>query len=137
MLPSPPASAFHRTFRAENPDIDELGHVNNTVYLRWIQEIATLHWRDTASMEDQELVLWVVSRHEIDYKHPVQLGDEVIVRTWVGAVQGLTFERHTVMQRAIDGQLCAQARTLWIPINPQTHRPQRIRAELRALFSTP
>ncbi len=135
MPSSPPPSPFQRTMAVEAGDIDELGHVNNTVYLRWVQEIATLHWQDVAPEQDQDLLLWVVSRHEIDYKSPAMLGDEVLVRTWVGAAQGLTFERHTAIERAGDERLLAQARTLWIPVNRQTRRPQRLRPELRALFS--
>jgi acyl-CoA thioester hydrolase len=130
-----PTSPFQRTFAVEAHDIDELGHVNNAVYLRWVQEIVTLHWQEVAPNQDKEQLLWVVSRHEIDYKSPAMLGDEVLVRTWVGEVQGLTFERHTTIQRAGDEQFLAQARTLWVPINRQTRRPQRLRPEVRALFS--
>ena len=131
-----PTSAFQSSFQVASHDIDELGHVNNTVYLRWVQEIATRHWQEVAPVEDQQLLLWVVSRHEIDYKRPAKLGNEVLARTWVGAASGLSFERHTTIERAGDGQLLAQARTWWIPINRQTHRPQRVRPDLRALFST-
>jgi acyl-CoA thioester hydrolase len=129
-------TSFERHFPVLPSDIDELDHVNNAVYLRWIQEIATLHWQHLAPPQDQEELLWVVSRHEIDYKHPAKLGDEIHAKTWIGAASGLTFERHTVIHRATDSQLLAQARTLWIPINRQTKQPQRLRAELRALVST-
>ena len=129
------AQAFQRIIGVEAGDIDQLGHVNNTVYLRWVQEIATLHWEAAAPVQDQEQLLWVVARHEIDYKHPALLDDQILVRTWVGAAQGLTFERHTTIQRAGDGQLLAQARTLWIPINRESRRPQRLRPELRPLFA--
>ena len=47
-------------------DIDEQDHVNNTVYLRWVQEVATAHWRAVASAQTQESIGWVVLRHEID-----------------------------------------------------------------------
>ena len=57
-------------------DIDEQNHVNNTVYLRWVQDVATAHWRSVASPEAQEAIGWVVLRHEIDYKAPATLGDE-------------------------------------------------------------
>ena len=60
-------------------DIDEQNHVNNTVYLRWVQEIATAHWQAIASSEAQEGVGWVVLRHEIDYKTPACLGDDVVL----------------------------------------------------------
>src|SRR5215467_243906 len=76
-------------------DIDEQNHVNNTVYLRWVQEVATAHWRAVASTDAQESTGWVVLRHEIDYKTPACLGDDVVLRTWVGRATRLRFERFT------------------------------------------
>jgi acyl-CoA thioester hydrolase len=116
-------------------DIDELGHVNNVIYLRWVQDVAVAHWRSAAAAEDQENVFWVVLRHEIDYKQPARLGDEVIARTWVGAATRIRFERHTELLRAGDGTLLAKARTLWCPIDAQTGRPTPVSADLRERFS--
>ena len=107
------------------------------MYLRWAQEVATAHWRAVAPVDAQEQVGWVVLRHEIDYQAAALLGDEVIVRTWVGSAPGVTFERHTEVLRAEDRQLLARARTIWCPINPETARPKRVAAELRARFSMP
>jgi len=116
-------------------DIDEMEHVNNTVYLRWVQDVATSHWRAVAAAEAQTAFVWVVLRHEIDYKAPGFLGDEVLLRTWVGEASRLTFERHTQIMRRHDEQLLAQARTLWCPISTTTGRPARVSEELRAQFS--
>ena len=63
-------------------DIDEQNHVNNTVYLRWVQDVATAHWRAITSPEAQEMIGWVVLRHEIDYKTPATLGDKIALRSW-------------------------------------------------------
>ncbi|PZR77154.1 MAG: acyl-CoA thioesterase [Chthoniobacterales bacterium] len=117
-------------------DIDTQDHVNNTVYLRWVQEIATAHWEAVASPEAQAAVGWVVLRHEIEYKTPALLGDEVVLRTWVGKATRLTFERFTEVRRKAGDQLLSQARTVWCPINAQTGRPARVSAEVRAQFST-
>ncbi|PYI76943.1 MAG: hypothetical protein DMF01_02605 [Verrucomicrobia bacterium] len=73
-------------------DIDDQEHVNNTVYLRWIQDVATAHWRAIASPEAQETIGWVVLRHEIDYTAPGGFGDEIVLRTWVGKATRLTFD---------------------------------------------
>jgi acyl-CoA thioester hydrolase len=116
-------------------DIDEQNHVNNTVYLRWVQEVASAHWRAIASSEAQEGIGWVVLRHEIDYKAPACLGDDVVLRTWVGKATRLTFERFTEILRSNDRQLLSTARTLWCPINAQTGRPVRVSAEVREQFS--
>ena len=116
-------------------DIDEQNHVNNTVYLRWVQEIAVAHWRTLASPEEQDRVSWVVLRHEIDYKAPASLGDNVELTTWVGEASRLTFERFTEIRRQTDGQLLSKARTLWCPVDPRTGRPVRVSKEVRAQFS--
>ena len=116
-------------------DIDELGHVNNTVYLRWAQEVAVAHWRAVASAEAQVAILWVVLRHEIDYKAPALPGDEVLLQTRVGKATRLTFERQTQISRAADGQLLARARTLWCPLDRESRRPTRVSAEVRAQVS--
>src|SRR5947207_5853740 len=80
-------------------DIDEQNHVNNTVYLRWVQDVATAHWKTLASAESQAVIGWIVLRHEIDYKMPVSLGDEIVLRTWVGKASRLKFERFTEIRR--------------------------------------
>jgi len=118
-------------------DIDELGHVNNTVYLRWVQEVATAHWQAVASADSRAAIAWVVLRHEIDYKSPALPYDEILLWTWVGTASRLTFERFTEICRLGDRQLLAQARTLWCPINTRTGRPTRVTAELRDQFSFP
>jgi acyl-CoA thioester hydrolase len=117
-------------------DIDEQNHVNNTVYLRWVQDVATAHWRTVASPKAQETIGWLVLRHEIDYKGPATLGDEMVLRTWVGKATRLTFERFTEIRRNRDGRLLSEARTLWCPIDAQTGRPVRVSEEVRSKFST-
>jgi acyl-CoA thioester hydrolase len=127
---------FEMTVSVLPGDIDEQNHVNNTVYLRWVQDVATAHWQAVASREAQERIGWVVLRHEIDYKNPAGLGDKIILRTWVGKATRLTFERFTEILRTSEGQLLSNARTLWCPVNAQTGRPMRVPPEVRAQFST-
>jgi acyl-CoA thioester hydrolase len=117
-------------------DIDERNHVNNTVYLRWIQDVATAHWKSLAGADAQAAIAWVVLRHEIDYRSPASLGDEILLRTWVGKASRLKFERLTEILRKIDKRLLAQARTLWVPVDVRTGKPTRVSAELRRQFST-
>lgn len=133
--PAPPP-IFELPLVIEAGDIDTLGHVNNTVYLRWVQEAAVAHWRHLAPAEAQATVFWVVLRHEIDYKRAVGPDDAVLARTWVGHAAGLSFERHTEIVRRDDRKLVARARTVWCPIDAVTNRPRRVTDELRALFSS-
>jgi acyl-CoA thioester hydrolase len=128
---------FELDIRVLPSDIDELGHVNNVVYLRWVQDVAVAHWRAAATAQQQADVLWVVVRHEIDYKHPARLEDGIIARTWVGAATRSTFERHTEILRAGDRRLLVRARTLWCPIAPDTFRPMQVGEDVRERFSSP
>ena len=129
------SAAFEMIVSVLPEDIDQQNHVNNTVYLRWVQEVATAHWWAVATADARENIGWVVLRHEIDYKTPACLGDEIVLRTWVGKSTRLTFERFTEIRRSGDDQLLSNARTLWCPINAQTARPTRVPAEVREQFS--
>ena len=129
------APAFEMTVSVQSADIDGQNHVNNTVYLRWVQDVATAHWESLASAEAQTAIGWVVVRHEIDYKLPANLGDEILLRTWVGEASRLKFERFTEIRRKENNQLLAQARTLWVPIDSKTGKPTRVSADVRARFS--
>ena len=127
---------FEMTISVQPADIDQLGHVNNVTYVRWVQEIAVAHWTEAAPEEDQKKLLWVVLRHEIDYKQPAFLGETLKARTWVGQAARLKFERHTEFVRTSDGKLVAKARTIWCPIDASTGRPVAVSTEVRASFSS-
>jgi acyl-CoA thioester hydrolase len=129
--------AFELPISIEPADIDELGHVNNVTYVRWVQDAAVAHWRAAAPAEDQDKLVWVVLRHEIDYRQPALPGDGIVARTWVGSASRVRFERLTEVQRASDRALLATARTLWCPLNRETGRPAAVSPEVRARFSRP
>jgi len=116
-------------------DIDDLGHVNNVVYVRWVQDVAIAHWSAAATTEQQAAVAWVAIRHEIDYKHPALPGDAIIARTWVGTADSHRFERNTEILRASDRKLLARARTLWCPVSRATGKLMRVSQEIRERFS--
>jgi len=127
---------FELAIAVEPSDIDELGHVNNVVYLRWVQDAAVAHWRSAATPQQQADVLWVVARHEIDYRHPARLEDGIIARTWVGGATRLSFDRHTEILRTGDRRLLVRARTVWVPVSPGTLRPMHVSDDVREAFST-
>ena len=130
------AEPFELAIRIEPADIDELGHVNNVTYVRWVQEAAVAHWRAAARAKDQAELRWVVLRHEIDYKRAAYPGDGIIARTWVGSASRIRFERHTELLRASDRSLLVKARTVWCPIDTRTGKPVSVSAEVRDCFST-
>ena len=115
-------------------DIDGLGHVNNVVYLRWMQEAATAHWESAAPPELRAAVSWVVTRHEIDYKAPAFPGDRLVARTWVGEARGATWERFIEIRRTTDDKLLARGRSIYAALDRAGGRPRRVDAALIAVF---
>ena len=113
-------------------DIDGQGHVNNVVYLRWMQEAATAHWDSAAPAALKARVNWVVTRHEVDYKAPAFAGERLVARTWVGEPSGATWERFIEIRRAEDDRLLARGRSVYAALDPTTGRPRRVDAELRS-----
>jgi len=132
-----PTRPFELHLVVQPSDLDELAHVNNVVYVKWMQDVAVAHWRSLAPDGARDTVAWVARRHEIDYLSAAVLGDELVLRTWVGEARGLTFERHTEVVRADDRSVIVRALTQWVPVDPRSGRPRRVSAEVRALFSTP
>jgi len=128
---------FEQTIAVQPADIDEQGHVNNVVYLRWVQDVAGAHWTRVTTPAERAALGWVVLRHEIDYKLPARLGDSVIARTWVGENTAATYERHVELLRAADGRLLARARSLWCPVDPKSGRPRRMDPALNERFFEP
>ena len=135
--PAPTPRRHEQAFAVEASDIDDQGHVNNLVYLRWIQDVAIEHWGTAARAEDQASTAWVVVRHEIDYLKPALLGDEVVARTWVEAWKGATSERHTELERRGDGVLLARGRTVWCALDVKTRRPKRVSLQMSEPFHDP
>ena len=128
---------FEMRFTAAPEHIDELGHVNNAVWVQWIQEVAVAHWRSVAKREHDEAYFWVVVRHEIDYLRAAHESDDVTARTWVGeAPQGARFDRIVEFTGA-DGKPCVRARTVWAIIDKASGRPIRVPPEVVAPFVTP
>lgn len=124
--------AKERTVLAE--EIDELGHVNNAVYVRWLQDIAVQHWVAAASPEMAEQYIWVCRRHEIDYRAPLHVGECVCVTTWVGDYHGATFDRHVDIRKAGTTNWSVRAKTTWVMLDRASGKPKRIPAEILSTF---
>jgi acyl-CoA thioester hydrolase len=131
----PPADRvpFTLSITASAADIDELGHVNNAVYLRWIQDVATAHWSAVAAPEHLAAYVWVVTRHEIDYLRQTLPGETLTLTTWVGNPKGARFDRHVEISGP-DGALRVKALTTWAIIDRASGRLARVRAEIAAPF---
>ena len=114
-------------------DIDENGHVNNVVYVRWLQEVGTAHWLARFDTEARGTWSWVASRHEVDYFRALPPGSRPVARTWVGEPQGARFNRYVRIENEA-GQLCAQGLSEWVLVDGKTMRPSRIPADLLGPF---
>lgn len=125
---------FNQQLTALPEHIDELGHVNNAVWVQWIQQVALAHWYSLADPAHAENYFWVIVRHEIDYLRPAFEGDVVTARTWVGeAPKGARFDR--LMEfTGRDGKTCVRARTVWAIVDKRSGRPVRVPADVVAPF---
>lgn len=122
----PPATAFTHRRRVEWRDLDSAGHVNNAAYLDYVDEAARRHlaacgW-PTARLAAAEVAL-AAQRHHIEYRHQALPDEELAVSTWLVSATPDAALRHTVIRRAADGELLAQARTAWGCVHPVTRRP--------------
>lgn len=116
-------------------DIDELGHVSNQVYLRWVLEVATAHSASVGWSHREYRALggvFVVRRHELDYLAPVLAGQQLRVSTWVESLRAASCVRATEIAR--DDDIVFRAATTWVFTSLPTGRPQRIPDQLRAAF---
>ncbi len=128
------STPFEMRFIARSEDIDIMGHVNNAVWVRWMEAIATAHWQALAPAEAQANYAWVVTRHEIDYRGNVREGEAVIAQTRVGdPPRGARFDR-LVEFKGEDGTLKVSARTTWAMIHIESQRLMRVPADLAAIF---
>ncbi|GAM00362.1 thioesterase family protein [Sphingomonas parapaucimobilis] len=127
-------SRFTMSFTALREHIDELGHVNNAVWVQWIQAIAGAHWEAVVPPEHAAAHVWVVTRHEIDYRGNVVAGETVTAETWVpNPPKGARFDRHV---RFLDagGRVKVEAVTTWALIDRATGRLLRVTPEIAAPF---
>ena len=127
-------TAFTMHFTAQAADIDALGHVNNAVWVRWIQDLAVAHWAAVAPAEHQAAYVWVVTRHEVDYRGNLTLGEGATGETWVpDPPKGARFDRHFRFVGA-DGKVRVEGVSTWALLDKASGRLLRIRPEVAAPF---
>ena len=108
----------------EPADIDFMGHVNNASYLKWVQEAVLSHWRTLAPAEAVAQNLWVALKHEITYRRPAFLDDEVIATVVLEKVQGASAFYDTVIRRG--EEILAEVKSRWCCLDAETLRPTRL-----------
>lgn len=126
------ANTHSISFKVKPDEIDDMGHVNNVVYVQWVQDIAGAHWMSAAHPEDQENYRWVVLRHEVDYLKSALPEDEITATTWVDSLEGVRSVRMVEIKRG--NELLAKAKTTWIMIDAKTGRPSRVSERIQKPF---
>ena len=97
-------SHFTITIKVLPEHLDLANHVNNVIYVQWMQDIATMHWNAFASEKLREEVLWMIKRHEIDYHNQAFLSDELFMETWTGEYTNITWKRYYEITRPADNK---------------------------------
>ncbi|MEP0263215.1 thioesterase family protein [Dokdonia sp.] len=139
------SNSFEYTLIVPSSAIDVMGHVNNVVYLDWVQTAASKHWnqatatyfKDEDPQEERigiKKMAWVVLDHHISYKAAALEGEELIVCTFVEKMSGVRSERHTTITRKKDQKLLVTAVTNWCLLKMPEAKPMRIPEEIHILF---
>jgi acyl-CoA thioester hydrolase len=113
-------------------DIDFMGHVNNARYLSWVQDAVLAHWQKLAPPDAVAAHLWVALKHEITYRKPAFLNDEVMATVILERVQGARAFYETIIKRG--EEVLAEVKSSWCCVDSVTLRPARIAADIAAHF---
>ncbi|OJY63015.1 MAG: thioesterase [Sphingobium sp. 66-54] len=108
----------------EPADIDFMGHVNNASYLKWVQAAVISHWQRLAPTEAVTTHLWVALKHEITYRKPAFLEDDVIATVLLRKVEGARAFYDTIIKRGED--ILAEVTSSWCCLDANTKRPARL-----------
>jgi acyl-CoA thioester hydrolase len=126
------SAVYEHPIRILPDDIDFMGHVNNARYLNWVQDAVVDHWRRFAPAEEVAAKLWVALKHEITYRRPAFLDDQVIASVVLEKVEGAKAVYATIIKRG--EEVLAEVRSSWCCIDVQTRRPVRIAKDVIARF---
>lgn len=127
---------FEHQFTVPKTAIDDMNHVNNVVYLQWIQDVAKKHWESKTDTSIRGTYVWVALNHYIEYHNPAFENDEITVQTWIDHHKGVKSERHTKVIHSKTQKTLVSAKTTWCLLHKETLRPIRITEEIRNLFQT-
>lgn len=124
--------AFTMSIVVEKSHLDTLDHVNNLEYLKWGESIAKKHWEFLTRDTDLDQHLWVILKHEIEYKKEGRLGDRIDIVTWVGDTSVLRSVRHFEFFRG--QELLAKMATTFCLFSMETRKPMKISQEIKNLL---
>ncbi|MBD8678025.1 acyl-CoA thioesterase [Sphingomonas sp. CFBP 13720] len=113
-------------------DIDHMGHVNNAVYLSWVQDAVVAYWECVAPAEAVARHLWVALRHEITYRRPAFLDDTIVATVIAERVEGVRAYFSTLIQRG--EEVLVEVKSTWCSLDSETKRPARLARDVVRRF---
>jgi acyl-CoA thioester hydrolase len=113
-------------------DIDHMGHVNNSVYLKWVQDAVIDYWSSVAPPDAVARHLWVALKHEISYLRPTFLQDKVVAEVIAEKVEGARAFFRTVIRRGED--VLTEISSSWCCLDAVTQRPVRLARDIAGRF---
>lgn len=125
-------TTFHYPVGIGPDDIDHMGHVNNSAYLKWVQDAVVRYWETLAPPEAVARHLWVALSHEIQYRRPTFLDDVVVADVIAEKVEGAKALFTTVIKRG--EVVLAEVKSSWCCLDAATHRPSRLARDIAARF---
>lgn len=125
-------ATFHHPIGILPDDIDHMGHVNNSVYLKWVQEAVVRYWEKMAPSEAVAAHLWVALKHEISYRRPAFLDDMVVADVIAEKMQGAQAFFTTVVRRGED--VIAEVKSIWCCLDATTRKPSRLARDVTGRF---
>jgi len=123
----PISPTYSRTITVPKEVIDENGHVNNVVYVQWMQDIAVEHYASIGGVQAQGTEsTWVIREHKIEYFLPAFEGEEIEIRTWVENIRRVRSLRKYEFVRKSDGKILVKGETDWVFVDVNSGRPLAI-----------
>lgn len=126
---------FQHPVAIEPADIDDMGHVNNAVYLKWVQDAVVDYWRTVAPTEAVAQHLWVALKHEITYRKPTFLQDVVVAEVIAEKVEGARAFFRTILRRG--DEVLSEISSCWCCVDAATRRPVRLALDIARRFLPP
>ena len=126
---------FEEQIIVSKHDLDELNHVNNITYIKWILGVAKKHWKKLVSNEIRNNYYWILLEHNIKYLHPAVINDKIRINTYIQNTQEVKSNRIVEIYNKETNKLLVTSETKWCLIDAKKNRPCRIPNEIRKAFT--
>ncbi len=127
---------FTYDFIVQKGAIDFNAHVNNTMYVKWMQDVAQMHSStvgDTQEIQKEQGFMWIIKSHNIEYFHPAYENDKIFIKTWSEKYKKSASIRKYEFTNE-NGDILVKAQTLFVCLNASTLRPIKIPENIEKLY---